>query len=179
MVYLFLADGFEETEAFVPWDILKRGGLTVKTVGVTGMEVTGAHSLTVKCDIDLEDVNEADGEAFILPGGMPGTENLDKNEKVKEIIKRAYDNKKVVGAICAAPMVLGKLGMLKGRRATCFPGFEEYLEGAILLREHAVRDENVITAIGAGAAFDFGFALLWALRGAVETDVRKSMQYDL
>lgn len=179
MVYIFLADGFEETEAIVPWDILLRGGLTVKTVGVTGEYVTGAHNLTVKSDISLDMVNEKEGDMFILPGGMPGTSNLDENDRVKEIIMNAFKSGKLVGAICAAPMVLGKLGILKGKRATCFPGFEEYLEGAELVREHAVRDGNVITAIGAGGAMEFGFLLLSCFDKEKSIDVRKSMQYEL
>lgn len=179
MVYIFLADGFEEAEAFVPWDILLRGGLSVKTVGVTGEYVTGAHNLTVKSDIMLGEVDENKGDMFILPGGMPGTTNLDENERVKEIIANAYREGKTVGAICAAPMVLGKLGILRGKKATCFPGFEEYLEGAQVVREHAVKDQNVITASGAGGAFHFGFMLLGAVDESKEKEVRKSMQYEL
>lgn len=179
MVYIFLADGFEETEAFVPWDILLRGGLTVKTVGVTGDVVTGAHKLCVKCDIALCDVDENEGDMFILPGGMPGTTNLDENDRVKEIIMNAYKAGKTVAAICAAPMVLGKMGILKGRRATCFPGFEEYLEGAAVVREHSVKDGNVVTSSGAGAAFHFGFMLLGTIDEEKAKEVRKSMQYDL
>ncbi len=179
MIYIFLADGFEETEALVPWDILLRGGAEVKTVGVTGEWVTGAHGMTLKSDISLSDVIEEKGEMFILPGGMPGTTNLDENTRVKEIIMNAYHSGKIVGAICAAPMVLGKLGILKGRKATCFPGFEEYLEGATVVREHSVKDGNVVTSCGAGAAFHFGFMLLGMLDNAKEKEVRKSMQYEL
>lgn len=179
MIYIFLADGFEETEALVPWDILLRGGYSVKTVGVTGEYVTGAHGMQVKSDISLSDVDEEQGEMFILPGGMPGTTNLDENSAVKEIVMNAYNAGKIVGAICAAPMVLGKLGILKGKKATCFPGFEEYLEGATVVREHSVKDANVVTSCGAGAAFHFGFMLLGALDDAKEKEVRKSMQYEL
>ncbi len=178
MVYIFLADGFEETEMIAPWDILLRGNLTVKTVGVTGEYVTGAHGMVIKSDISLDEVSE-DGDMFILPGGMPGTTNLDENEKVKEIILKAYNKGKTVGAICAAPMVLGKLGILKGKKATCFPGFEEYLEGAEVVRDHAVKDGNVITASGAGGAFHFGFMLLGMVDAEKEKEVRKSMQYEL
>lgn len=179
MVYIFLADGFEETEMTAPWDILLRGNLTVKTVGVTGEYVTGAHGMVVKSDISLDEVNEDEGSMFILPGGMPGTTNLDNNEKVKEIILKAYNEGKIVGAICAAPMVLGKLGILKGRKATCYPGFEEYLEGATAVREHAVKDGNVVTSIGAGGAMEFGFTLLGMIDENKADEVRKSMQYEL
>lgn len=179
MVYIFLADGFEETEMIAPWDILIRGGLDVKMVGVTGEYVTGAHNMVVKSDISLEDVDVEKGEMFILPGGMPGTSNLDACEKVREIILTAYEGGKYVGAICAAPMVLGKLGILRGRKATCFPGFEEYLQGADLVREHCVRDGNVVTAIGAGGAMEFGFTLLACFDKEKSDEVRKSMQYEL
>ena len=179
MVYIFLADGFEETEMIAPWDILLRGGLDVKSVGVTGEHVKGAHGMTVKSDITLDEVDEEKGEMFILPGGMPGTSNLDECERVREIILNAYEKGKYVGAICAAPMVLGKLGILKGKKATCFPGFEEYLEGAELVRTHAIRDGNVITAIGAGGAMEFGFTLLGCFSKEKSSEVRKSMQYEL
>lgn len=179
MVYMFLADGFEETEAIAPWDILKRGGIEVVTVGVTGEYVTGAHSMVVKSDISLDEVDFEKGDMFVLPGGMPGTTNLDENEKVKELVLKAYEEGKIVGAICAAPMVLGKLGILKGRKATCFPGFEEYLEGAEVVRCHAVKDGNVITAIGAGGAMEFGFELLDLFDKEKSDEVRKSMQYEL
>lgn len=179
MVYVFLADGFEESEAIVPWDILKRGGLDVKTVGVTGEYVTGSHNLTVKTDIALDDVSEEKGDMFILPGGMPGTVNLDENDKVREIVSNAYNKGKIIGAICAAPMVLGKMGILKGKKATCFPGFEEYLDGAEVVRDHAVRSGNVVTSSGAGGAFHFGFTLLATVDEEKAIEVRKSMQYEL
>ena len=179
MVYIFLADGFEETEMIAPWDILLRGGLVVKTVGVTGEFVKGTHGMVVKSDITLDEVRIDEGDMFVLPGGMPGTSNLDENDKVREIILDAYNKGKFVGAICAAPMVLGKLGILKGKKATSFPGFEEYLEGAELVREHAVRDGNVVTSIGAGGAMEFGFTLLSCFDKEKANEVRKSMQYEL
>lgn len=179
MIYIFLADGFEETEMIAPWDILLRGGLDVKTVGVTGEYVTGAHGMVVKSDISINDANEELGDMFILPGGMPGTTNLDNCDRVREIILNAYNKGKYVAAICAAPMVLGKLGILKGKKATSFPGFEEYLEGAEIVREHAVRDGKVITAIGAGGAMEFGFTLLACFDENKANEVRRSMQYEL
>ncbi|MBR5535799.1 MAG: DJ-1/PfpI family protein [Clostridia bacterium] len=179
MVYIFLADGFEETEMIAPWDVLIRGGLEVKTVGVTGEYVKGAHGMVMKSDISLNEVMMDEGDMFILPGGMPGTSNLDECDRVREIILNAYNSGKYVAAICAAPMILGKLGILKGRKATCFPGFEEYLEGAQLVREHSVRDGKVITAIGAGGALEFGFNLLACFDEEKASDVRKSMQYEL
>lgn len=179
MVYFFLADGFEETEMIAPWDILIRGGLTVKTVGVTGEYVTGAHNMTVKCDMSLCDVKEDDARMFVLPGGMPGTTNLDENERVKEIIGNAYKSGKYVAAICAAPMILGKMGILDGKNAVCFPGFEEYLHNATIVHEHAVRDGNVVTAIGAGGAMEFGFELLKCFDEEKASEIRRSMCYEI
>ena len=178
MVYLFLADGFEETEAFVPYDILKRGGIDVVKVGVTGEYVTGSHGITVKTDALIDDIDESCDMA-ILPGGMPGTENLDKCDKVKAVVRKAFIEGKYVAAICAAPMVLGKLGILNGKMATCFPGFEEYLFGAEHVHSFCVRSGNVVTACGAGAAFQFGFTLLSLFDKEKSEEVKRSMQYVL
>lgn len=178
MIYLFLADGFEETEALVPYDILKRGGQDVLKIGVTGEYVTSSHGVCVRCDASLEDVGE-DCEMAVLPGGMPGTTNLDNSEKVKRIVKKTFDEGKTVAAICAAPMVLGKMGLLEGRRATCFPGFEEYLKGAEVVKEFFVHDGNVITGRGAGAAFQFGFELLASIDREKAEEVKRTMQYVL
>lgn len=164
MVYIFLADGFEELEALTPVDVLRRAGIEVKTVGVTGMTVTSTHNVKVECDIPMSDVTD-NAECVILPGGMPGAENLEKSEKVCKTVLNAYSSGKIVAAICAAPMVLGKLGILKGKTATCFTGFEKYLDGAFVKSVPVCRDENVITAWGAGAAFDFAFEILSALKG--------------
>jgi len=131
MVYLFLADGFEEVEALCPLDLLRRAGAQVQTVGVTGKLVTGAHDITVTADILPEDiVLDRSLEMIILPGGMPGTTNLDASGVVHEAIRFATERGITVGAICAAPMIIGKLGYLSGRSAVCYPGFEKYLIGA-------------------------------------------------
>lgn len=163
MVFVFLANGFEEIEALAPVDILRRGGAVVKTVGVGNKTVTGSHNVSVLCDISEDEVELTDIDAVILPGGMPGTLNLQKSKKVISVIEYAQGNGKLIGAICAAPSILGKIGILSGKKATCFPGFEEYLKGAILTDLPAVRDGNIITSRGAGAALDFGFLLLSAL----------------
>lgn len=120
MVYVFMADGCEEIEALAPVDMLRRGGVEVTTVGVTGKTVTGSHNISVNTDISLEEVNLSDIEAVVLPGGMPGTLNLEKNEKVQEIVEYAYDKKLLICAICAAPSILGHKGYLKDKKATCF-----------------------------------------------------------
>lgn len=178
MVYMFLADGFEETEALAPLDILRRGGVEVQTVGVTGGYITGAHGITVKADILPPIALKDNTEAVILPGGGVGTQNLDASVLVKEAVQSAYSSGKLICAICAAPSVLGKMGLLRGKKATCYPGFEKYLDGAELSEANVAESGNVITANGMGAAMDFGFAVLARLRGADKAEeVKRQIQY--
>ena len=162
MIYMFLADGFEEVEALCPLDILRRAGLEVTTVGVGGRDmIRGAHSITVHADIPDVMYRDSSPEMIILPGGMPGSSNLDGSRIVDAAIRAASRKGAYLAAICAAPMVLGKRGVLEGKRAVCFPGFEEYLTGAEVDAESTVvRDGNIITAKGMGAAFDFGLELV-------------------
>ena len=167
MVYLFLADGFEEVEALCPLDLLRRAGADVKTVGITGKQVTGSHNITVTADILPEEiVLDRELEMIILPGGMPGTTNLDASGAVHEAIRFAAERGITIGAICAAPMIIGKLGYLSGRSAICYPGFEKYLIGANISAKSVVVDENFITAKGMGVAAQFGLALVNVLFGA-------------
>ena len=166
MVYLFLADGFEEVEALCPLDLLRRAGADVKTVGITGKQVTGSHNITVTADILPEEiVLDRELEMIILPGGMPGTTNLDASGTVHEAIRFAAERGITIGAICAAPMIIGKLGYLSGRSAICYPGFEKYLIGANISAKSVVVDENFITAKGMGVAAQFGLALVNVLFG--------------
>lgn len=175
MVYLFLADGFEEVEALCPLDLLRRAGAEVQTVGVTGKQVTGSHNITVTADILPEEmVLDRALEMIVLPGGMPGTTNLDTSGAVHEAIRFAVERGITVGAICAAPLIIGKLGYLSGRSAICYPGFEKYLVGANLSAKSVVIDENFITAKGMGVAAQFGLALVGALFG--EESVRELTQ---
>ncbi len=178
MVYLFLADGFEECEALVPLDILRRGGIEVKTVGIGNQFITGTHSITVKADITDDTINlDGDFHGIILPGGMPGTNNLQKNQIVDKALRVAKENNKLICAICAAPKILGNMGMLRNKNATCFPGFEEDLIGAKLSNNFVVKDENIITAKGAGVAYEFGFKILEALTNAeTATQLKRQMQ---
>lgn len=166
MVYFFLADGFEELEATAPIDILRRADVNVLTVGVGGQIVRGAHNITVIADMAAEDVEPDEAvEAVVLPGGMPGTLNLEKSDKVAKFIEYAENNGKVIAAICAAPSILGHKGLLSGKCAVCFPGFEKELFGAKVLKDKVVTDGNIITACGAGAAAEFGFELTEKLCG--------------
>ncbi len=157
MVYVFLADGFEEMEAIAPIDLLRRGGVQVKTVGVGTKIVCGADGIPFICDIE---------EGEIVTEGMPGTANLDKSEAVERCLALAKQQGLWVGAICAAPSVLGHKGLLQGKRATCFPGFEQELTGAEFTGAAVEQDGKIITAKGAGAAVEFALKLVEALKGA-------------
>ena len=145
---------------------------------MTGGYVTGAHGITVKADILPPIALKDNTEAVILPGGGVGTQNLDASVLVKEAVQSAYSSGKLICAICAAPSVLGKMGLLRGKKATCYPGFEKYLDGAELSEANVAESGNVITASGMGAAMDFGFAVLARLRGADKAEeVKRQIQY--
>lgn len=176
MIYAFLANGFEECEAIAPIDILKRAGFEVVTVGVNGKTAVGAHNIPIICDVTLDEIGCQNIEAIILPGGMPGTTNLENSKPVMDIIDYCYDNNILIAAICAAPSIIGKNNFLKHKKATCFPGFEKYLNGAIITEDSVVCDGNFITAKGAGVAFQFGFAILEYLTdSATAENLKKTM----
>lgn len=179
MVCVFLANGFEEIEALVPTDILRRGGINTKLVSILSesMTVKGATGVEVKCDITLDEMNFTEVLGVILPGGMPGAENLYKSKKVCEAVSYCVNYNKIIGAICAAPMILGRMGLLKGKKACCYPGFEKELSDANIVKDKICTDGNIITAKGPGVSFDFGFKLLDIIKGeGVVKDVRSSMQ---
>ena len=178
MFYIFLADGFEEVEALAPVDILRRAKIPVTTVGVGGELIRGSHNICVKADICIDDlVLGEDTEGVILPGGMPGTRNLDASAAVRSAVTYCADRGLCVCAICAAPSVLGHMGLLRGKRATCFPGFEGELDGALTTGEKVTADGNIITAKGAGCALEFGFAITALARGQEAADaVASAMQ---
>ena len=174
MIYVFLADGFEEAEAIVPIDIMKRAGLDVVTVGLDGKRVTGSHKITVEADILIDSVKPELAELIMLPGG-PGHEILDNDTRIEEIINYAAENHIYIAAICAAPSIIGKRGLTKGKKAVCFPGYEKYLDGANIVREKAVQDGKIITGKGAGAAMEFGFTIVEALKGKNEREALERM----
>lgn len=177
MIYALLVDGFEEIEAIEPIDIIRRAGLNVLTVGVNGEMVKGAHDIMIKADILIEDVNKEDMELLILPGGA-GHTKLDEDKSVHELIDYADKERIYIAAICASPSIIGKKGLLKGKKATCFPGFEEYLVGAEVISDSVVTDGKIITARGAGAAADFGFEIVRLLKNKEVSDgLRGTMQY--
>ncbi len=169
MIYMFLANGFEEVEALLPLDLMRRAGLEVKTVGVGGLDITGSHGITVKADMLDSELADNAPECVILPGGMPGTKNLDASAVVHKALDDALENDSLICAICAAPMILGKRGILRGKNATCFPGFEEYLDGATV-GGRVVKDGKVITAIGMGAALEFGIEIVAEFKGREAAD---------
>ena len=165
MVYLFLADGFEEIEALTPIDMLRRAGIEVTSVSINKTPlVTGAHGINVIADKVIDYVSAVDIDAVILPGGLPGADNLRANSKVGEFIDKAADEGKYVCAICAAPRILGEKGLLKGKKAICYPGFEQYLDGAEIVDTGCVVDGNIITSKGMGKAADFSLAIIEVLK---------------
>lgn len=166
MIYVFLANGFEEIEALAPVDFLLRAGIEVKTVGVSGKICKGAHGISVEADILPEDVVlDENVQGIILPGGMPGAENLNNSSDVQKAIDFCAENNKIIGAICAAPFILGRKGLLKGKNATCFPGFEDELKDASIVEDGVIIDGNIVTARGAGVAWEFGAAICSIITG--------------
>lgn len=165
MVYMMLGTGFEETEAVAPLDLMRRAGVEVLTVGVTGKTVTGSHGLSVCADITLEEMDLTAMDMIVLPGGMGGVAALKGSEPVLEAVRFAWENDKFVAAICAAPTILAGLHITDGRRVTCFPGCAGEMAGAHLVSDAAVRDGNLITGTSAGCAIPFGLALIAALKG--------------
>lgn len=160
MIAVLLADGFEEIEALTPVDTLRRAGLEVLTVGITSKIAVGAHGISVICDKLPEEIDLDMISTVILPGGMPGSLNLDASAFTDEILKSVNARGGRIAAICAAPLVLGRRGLLEGKRATCYPGFENELVGATVTNESVITDGNITTARGMGVALDFSKELI-------------------
>ena len=179
MIYMFLAEGVEEIEALCPLDIMRRAGLSVKTVGINGRAVVGAHNITVMADLAEEELDTSDAELIFLPGGMPGTLNLAKSERVIKAIKEAVVKDIYIAAICAAPSILGDMGLLSGKEAICYPGFEDRLRGASISNSRVIRDGKIITAAGMGVALDLGLELVSLFCGEEKAQaLRKAVIYD-
>ncbi len=160
-IFVFLAEGFEEIEALTPVDVLRRAGLSVQTVSVMDEQVVaGAHGVPVLADKMFAEINPEDAEMILLPGGLPGATNLDAHEGLGQMIFDFAKNDKALAAICAAPLVLGNRGLLQGKKATCYPGFETYLQGADYTAALVEKDGNIITGKGPGAAMEFAFAIV-------------------
>ena len=177
MVYVFLAQGFEEIEALAVVDILRRAELEVKTVGVTGEIVGGSHGIVVACDTVEGVIDPSAAELIVLPGGIPGTLNLEKSAVVKEAIRSAMEDNRYIGAICAAPSILGHMGYLDEREITCYPGFESQMPKAYYTGERVVVSDNIIMGKGAGAAVDFALKLVEVMVSPAHAKaLRESMQ---
>ncbi len=156
MIIVLLANGFEEIEALTPVDMLRRAGLEVKTVGIHGKSTVGAHGIEVICDSTPEEIDLSQVTMAIFPGGMPGATNLDASNYTDKVISAVLKNCGHLAAICAAPLVFGRRGLLNGKNATCFPGFEGELIGARILDEDFVTDGNITT--GRGMEYSLPFA---------------------
>lgn len=163
-VNVLLADGFEEIEALTVVDLLRRAQIYVGIVS-TGddYQVRGAHGISVQTEDLFDEVDFAETDAIVLPGGMPGTTNLKKHEGVRKVVTEFAENGKVIGAICAAPTVLSDLGVLKGKRITCYPTVESEIQGAVIVKAPVVTDRNIITSRGVGTAIDFALELIAVL----------------
>ena len=179
MIYLFLAEGFEEIEALEPVDILRRAGLEVKTVAVgTSKTVKGAHGIEVIADMAESELDDTTPEAIILPGGMPGTTNLEKSAIVIDTLMRSVMEGSLVCAICAAPSILGKMRLLDGRNAAVYPGFDDAMKYANVTGKKVEHDDIFITAEGMGVSHEFGFKLIEVMFGAqAADDIRNQIRF--
>ncbi len=177
MIYVFLAEGFEVTEALATVDVLRRAQLPVTTVGIGSEEIQSSHGITVLPDALETDIDFEDMTAVVLPGGMPGTLNLEKSSTVQSAVKYAVENDKYIGAICAAPSILGHLGLLDGKNATCFPGCEVNVDKVNYTGASAVTDGKIITGKGAGAAIEFALEIVAQMVSQDKADeIRRTMQ---
>ena len=175
MFYMFFAEGFEEVEAIATLDVIRRAGIEIKSVGIGGDIITGSHGIKIICDLTENDISVEDNiKGIILPGGMPGTTNLMENPVVNGFVDYCNEKNLLLCAICAAPMILGRKGILCGRKAICFPGFENELTGAEISDDFFCRDGNVITAKGMGSAVNFGLEIVAAVKDKETADKLKS-----
>lgn len=181
MIYTFLATGFEDIEALAPVDIMRRAGLAVETVSITGeLTVTSAHGVGVVADRLLADIDFSSAELLFLPGGLPGATHLDACQPLRQAIVRHYEAGRHIAAICAAPLVLGHLGILEGKRATCYPGFETELHGAQYTAALIEEDGQILTGKGPGAAFALGYAIVERMVGKdTANQLRQGMMYQV
>ena len=180
MVYILLGEGFEEAEALVTADVLRRAEVPVSLTGIGGDFVAGSHGITVKTDVTVESVSLSGGDMVVLPGGLGGVASMEGSGPAMALIRQAAENPEIwLAAICAAPTLLGRWGLLEGKNAVCYPGMEEGLTGAQPRMDQGfVADGKIITGRAAGSAFDFGLALVEALAGAAEADkVRHGIYY--
>lgn len=179
-VSVILADGFEEVEALTVVDLLRRATIYVDTVSIMeDYTVHGAHGINVQTEDLFEEVNFVESDMIVLPGGMPGTKNLDAHAGVRRVVKGFYDEGKKIGAICAAPTVLGNMGLLKGKRISCYPSVEKEIQGAVISGGSVTVDGNIITSRGVGTAIDFALKLIEVLSGPAKAkEIAESIVYE-
>ena len=179
--YVFFGEGFEEVEALTVVDLLRRAEGNVKMIGIAGTEsVTGSHGISIKMDGSMVDVTILDAEMLVLPGGGEGTNNLGACQPLTSLLAAADKRKLPIGAICAAPSILGDMGILQGRRAVCYPGFEDRLIGAKVSREPVAEDGHIITSRGVGTAIAFSLKLIARIKGKDEADrIEKAIIYNV
>lgn len=171
MVYVLLGTGFEETEAIVPVDLLRRAGIPVMTVGINGKTVYGGHNIGIEADILLEEMDLSNMDMIVLPGGLGGVASIRGSKQAMDAVRYAWENGKYTAAICAAPTILAELGITNGRNATCYPGCEADMSTANVSGDLAcVQDGNLITGASAGCAVPFGLALIRVLKGQQTAD---------
>lgn len=165
-IAVFLADGFEEIEAVSIIDILRRADIETTTISISGnREVNGSHKIKILADKLFNEINIDDYSMIVLPGGMPGSKNLNEHPGLREQILNFHEQNKMLGAICAAPLVFGNLGILKNKKATCYPGYENQLHGAVVTGEKTEVSGNIITGKGAGVAIDFSLKIVETIKG--------------
>lgn len=175
MIYAFFAEGLEEIEGLAVVDVLRRAGIETEIVSITGnRQVTGSHNITIQADKCIQDVDIDRADVIFLPGGMPGTLNLAGCEELMKAVQHFYESGKRLAAICAAPSILGNLGILKGKKATCYPGFEDKLLGAEYCSDKVVTDGTITTAKGMGAAIELGLELIRILQGEEAAEKMKN-----
>lgn len=175
-VAVYFATGYEEVEALSVVDILRRGHVEVIMVGVDGQTVMSSHNVSINMDKQIDEVDHNEIDMIVLPGGLPGVQNLLANESVKKHLKEFKEQEKWLAAICAAPSILGQLGLLEGERATCYPSFEKYLVGCEHTSARVEVSHKIVTGKGAGAALDFGYKLLELLKDKdLSMQIRKAM----
>lgn len=177
MIYVFLAEGFEEIEAVTTIDILRRANCDVKTVGISSKLVKGTNNIVIDTDTTIQEINKTDIDMIILPGGMPGTINLENSDIVKDCINYCVENEKYIAAICAAPSILGHMGILKGKKAVCYPGFEKDLKEAEIIKDNVCIDKNIITANGPGSSMNFALILVELILGKnISEKIKESLK---
>ena len=170
MVYMLLGTGFEETEAIAPLDLMRRAGIPVQTVGLSGKVIYGGHGIGVEADITIDALDLSQMEMIVLPGGLGGVASIRASKEAMDAIRWAYENQKYTAAICAGPTILADLGITDGKCAVCYPGCEENMGSALMQVAPSFQDGKVITGASAGCAISFGLALIRALRGEAAAD---------